>query len=149
MAKIGIPLAVLTGAAFVLGAAVHGELQSAQDQSYWTITRVTMPLAADRDSLRAIMKESAGARAEVRKNGISRYWLFEQAGGSGAQVLVLTRYPSWAAIQDTTLSFTPAIYRRTMPDSAKRLAWIQRWQQLMASMPIERSLWREFAGPDH
>lgn len=149
MAKKFVPLGVLTSAAFVLGAAAHREFQPPQDQSYWTITRVTMPRAADRDSLQAIMKESAGARAEVRKKGISRYWLFEQAGGSGAQVLVLTRYPTWAAIQDTTLSFTPAVYRRTMPDSVKRVAWMRRWQELMASMPRERSLWREFAGPDH
>jgi hypothetical protein len=145
-----LPLATLAGAAFLLGGAVSRQLQPPADQSYWTVSRVTMPRATDRDSLRAIMKESAGVRAEaLKRSGISRYWLVEYAGGNGAQVLVLTRYPSWVGVQDTILGFNSDAYRRTMPDSAKRMAWVKRWRDLMAPMPAERSLWREIAGPNH
>ena len=148
MSKV-LPVTLLVVGAFGLGAAAHREFEAPTDRSYWTITRMTVPRPADRESLQAVLKESAGSRAEVRKQGISRYWLMEQAGGSGAQIVVLTRYPSWAAIQDTTLSFTDAVYRRTMPDSAKRAAWRRRSSELIGGAGQERSLWREFAGPDH
>jgi hypothetical protein len=148
MAK-ALSIASLAGVAFLLGGAVGQQLQPPPDQGYWTVSRVIMPRSADRDSLRAIMKESAGVRVEaLKRSGISRYWLVEYAGGNGAQVLVLTRYPSWVGVQDTILGFNSDAYRRTMPDSAKRMAWVKRWRDLMASAPSERSLWREIAGPD-
>lgn len=148
--RSSVLLLILGGGAFLLGATAERGFQPPSGQTYWTVSRVTMPLPADRDSLRAIMKESAGVRAEaLKRNGISRYWLVEQAGGNNAQVLILTRYPSWAAIQDTVLGFTSDLYRRTMPDSTKRMAWMKRWRDLMAAKPTERSLWHEIAGPDH
>jgi hypothetical protein len=88
-------------------------------QSYVTTTSHRVPF--DRvDSLRKLLKETRPVLAEAKRLGgvLDDMWLIHAWGGE-YNVLNMTTWRSWAAIEDTTLGFNAAT-KKVYPDSVAR-----------------------------
>jgi hypothetical protein len=88
-------------------------------QSYVTTTAHRVPF--DRvDSLRKLLKETRPVLAEAKRLGgvLDDIWLIHAWGGE-YNVVNMTTWKSWAAIEDTTLGFGAAT-RKVYPDSVAR-----------------------------
>ena len=98
-------------------------------QSYVTTTAHRVPF--DRvDSLRKLLKETQAVVTEAkRRGGILDYVWLVHAWGGEYNVVEMTTWKSWAAIEDTTLGFNAAA-RKVYPDSVARkkiddrFAWV-------------------------
>jgi hypothetical protein len=82
------------------------------------------------DSLRKLLKETKPVLAEAKRLGgiVDDVWLIHAWGGE-YNVVEMTTWKSWAAIEDTTLGFGAAS-KKVYPDSAARkriddrFAWV-------------------------
>ena len=91
----------------------------AAGQSYVTTTAHRVPF--DRvDSLRKLLKETQAIVTEAKRRGgiLDDVWLVHAWGGE-YNVVEMTTWKSWAAIEDTTLGFNAA-ERKVYPDSVAR-----------------------------
>jgi hypothetical protein len=72
------------------------------------------------DSLRKLLKETKPVLAEAKRLGgiVDDVWLIHAWGGE-YNVVEMTTWKSWAAIEDTTLGFGAA-NKKVYPDSAAR-----------------------------
>src|SRR5882724_12013349 len=77
-------------------------------QSYVTTTAHRVPFERV-DSLRKLIKETQPVVAEAKRRGgiLDDVWLIHAWGGE-YNVVEMTTWKSWAAIEDTTLGFGPA-----------------------------------------
>jgi hypothetical protein len=98
-------------------------------QSYVTTTAHRVPFERI-DSLRKLLKETKPVLAEAKRRGgiLDDVWLIHAWGGE-YNVVEMTTWKSWAAIEDTTLGFNAAS-RKVYPDSVARkkiddrFAWV-------------------------
>ena len=98
-------------------------------QQYVTTTAHRVPFERV-DSLRKLLKETKAVLAEAKRLGgiVDDVWLIHAWGGE-YNVVEMTTWKSWAAIEDTTLGFGAAS-KKVYPDSAARkriddrFAWV-------------------------
>jgi hypothetical protein len=88
-------------------------------QSYVTTTAHRIPFERV-DSLRKLLKETHAIVTEAKRRGgiLDDVWLIHAWGGE-YNVVEMTTWKSWAAIEDTTLGFNAA-ERKVYPDSVAR-----------------------------
>jgi hypothetical protein len=88
-------------------------------QSYITTTAHRVPFERI-DSLRKLLKETQAVLTEAKRRGgvLDDVWLVHAWGGE-YNVVEMTTWKSWAAIEDTTLGFDAAA-RKVYPDSTVR-----------------------------
>ena len=91
----------------------------AAGQSYVTTTAHRVPFERV-DSLRKLLKENQRVVAEAKRLGgiLDDVWLIHAWGGE-YNVVEMTTWKSWAAIEDTTLGIEAAT-RKVYPDSVAR-----------------------------
>ena len=92
---------------------------TAAAQSYVTTTAHRVPFERV-DSLRKLLKENQRVVAEAKRLGgiLDDVWLIHAWGGE-YNVVEMTTWKSWAAIEDTTLGIEAAT-RKVYPDSVAR-----------------------------
>lgn len=98
-------------------------------QNYVTAAAYRVPFERV-DSLRKLLKETKPLLAEAKRLGgiVDDVWLIHAWGGE-YNVVEMTTWKSWAAIEDTTLGFGAAS-KKVYPDSAARkriddrFAWV-------------------------
>jgi hypothetical protein len=98
-------------------------------QSYISTTAHRVPFERI-DSLRKLLKETQPVLAEAKRRGgiLDDVWLVHAWGGE-YNVVEMTTWKSWAAIEDTTLGLDAAS-RKVYPDSVARkkindrFAWV-------------------------
>ena len=88
-------------------------------QTYVTIAEHRVPFERV-DTLQQLLKESRPVLAEAKRNGgiVDDVWLIHRWAGE-YNVVNITTYKSWAAIEDTTLGLGAA-QRKVFPDSVAR-----------------------------
>lgn len=88
-------------------------------QTYVTTTAHRIPFERV-DSLRKLLKETQPVVAEAKRRGgiLDDVWLIHAWGGE-YNVVEMTTWKSWAAIEDTTLGIDAA-FRKVYPDSVAR-----------------------------
>ena len=91
----------------------------AAGQTYVTIAEHRVPFER-MDTLQQLLKETRPVLAEVKRKGgiVDDVWLIHKWAGEYNAVNITT-YKSWAAIEDTTLGYGPAL-RKVFPDSVAR-----------------------------
>jgi hypothetical protein len=91
----------------------------ASAHTYVTIAEHRVPFERI-DTLQQLLKESRPVLAEAKRNGgiVDDVWLIHRWAGE-YNVVNITTYKSWAAIEDTTLGFGAA-QRKMLPDSVAR-----------------------------
>jgi hypothetical protein len=92
---------------------------SVKAQAYISTTAHRVPFSRV-DSLRKLLKATKAVADEAKRRGgiLDDMWLIHAWGGE-YNVVEVTTWKSWAAIEDSTLGFDAA-YRKVYPDSAKR-----------------------------
>jgi hypothetical protein len=103
-------------------------------QSYITTTAHRVPF--DRiDSLRKLLKETKPVLAEAKRRGgiLDDVWLVHAWGGE-YNVVEMTTWKSWAAIEDTTLGFDAAS-KKIYPDSVARKRINDRFNWVFQGVP--------------
>lgn len=93
--------------------------QRAEAQQYVSTTAFRVPFTR-MDSLQKLLKATRAVDQEAKRRGgvIDNVWLIHAWGGEW-NVLNVTTWKSWAAIQDTALGFGAAT-RKVYPDSLQR-----------------------------
>jgi hypothetical protein len=91
----------------------------AAGQTYVTIAEHRVPFERI-DTLQQLLKEIRPVLAEAKRNGgiVDDVWLIHRWAGE-YNVVNITTYKSWSAIEDTTLGYGPA-QRKVSPDSVAR-----------------------------
>jgi hypothetical protein len=91
----------------------------AAGQTYVTIAEHRVPFERV-DTLQQLLKETRAVLAEAKRSGgiVDDVWLIHRWAGE-YNVVNITTYKSWAAIEDTTLGYGPAM-RKVFPDSVAR-----------------------------
>jgi hypothetical protein len=103
-------------------------------QSYITTTAHRVPF--DRiDSLRKLLKETKPVLVEAKRRGgiLDDVWLVHAWGGE-YNVMEMTTWKSWAAIEDTTLGFDAAS-KKVYPDSVARKKINDRFNWVFQGVP--------------
>ena len=103
-------------------------------QSYVTTTAHRVPF--DRvDSLRQLLKETKPVVAEAKRRGgiLDDVWLIHAWGGE-YNVVQMTTWKSWSAIEDTTVGFDAAT-RKVYPDSVARKKIGDRFSWVFKGVP--------------
>jgi hypothetical protein len=111
-------------------------------QSYVTTTAHRVPF--DRvDSLRKLIKETQPVLAEAKRRGgiLDDVWLIHAWGGE-YNVVEMTTWKSWAAIEDTTQGFDAAS-RKVYPDSAARKKIDARFNWVFQGVPHVDNIYRK------
>lgn len=109
--------------ALVIGVSVAmllaGGLQRLQAQAYVTATAHRVPFSRV-DSLQKLLKATKAVAEEVKRRGgiLDNMWLIHAWGGEH-NVVQVTTWKSWAAMEDTTVGFAAAT-RKVYPDSTQR-----------------------------
>jgi hypothetical protein len=108
---------LLTGISLAL--LVAGSVERAESQQYVSTTAFRVPFTR-MDSLQKLLKATKAVDQEAKRRGgvVDNVWLIHAWGGE-YNVLNITTWKSWAAIQDTALGFDAAT-RKVYPDSVQR-----------------------------
>jgi hypothetical protein len=103
-------------------------------QSYVTTTAHRVPFERV-DSLRKLLKETQPILAEAKRRGgiLDDQWLIHAWGGE-YNVVEMTTWKSWAAIEDTTLGFDAAT-KKVYPDSVARKKINDRFNWVFQGVP--------------
>jgi hypothetical protein len=103
-------------------------------QSYVTTTAHRVPFARV-DSLRKLLKETRAVTAEAKRLGgiLDDMWLIHAWGGEH-NVVQVTTWKSWTAINDTTVGFNAAT-RKVYPDSVARKKINDRFNWVFEGVP--------------
>jgi hypothetical protein len=103
-------------------------------QSYITTTAHRVPFERI-DSLRKLLKETQPVVAEAKRRGgvLDDVWLIHAWGGE-YNVVQMTTWKSWAAIEDSTLGFGAA-ERKVYPDSVARKKIDDRFNWVFQGVP--------------
>jgi hypothetical protein len=103
-------------------------------QNYVTTTAHRVPFERV-DSLRKLLKETKSVLVEAKRLGgiVDDVWLIHAWGGE-YNVVEMTTWKSWAAIEDTTLGFNAA-ERKVYPDSVARKKIDDRFNWVFQGVP--------------
>ncbi|MGH7510873.1 MAG: hypothetical protein ACREMZ_15580 [Gemmatimonadales bacterium] len=95
------------------------------------------------DSLQKLLKATQAVDQEAKRRGgvVDNVWLIHAWGGE-QNVLNITTWKSWAAIEDTALGFSAAT-RKVYPDSAQRKRINDGFQWVFEGQPHEDNIYRK------
>jgi len=121
---------------------VVGRPPSAQAQAYISTTAHRVPFSRV-DSLRKLLKATKAVVEEAKRHGgvLDDMWLIHAWGGE-YNVVEVTTWKSWAAIEDTTLGFEAAS-RKVYPDSAQRKRFDDGFNWVFEGVPHVDNIYRK------
>ncbi len=132
--------ALVTGISLALLAA--GGVQRAEAQQYISTTAFRVPFTR-MDSLEKLLKATKAVDQEAKRRGgiVDNVWLIHAWGGA-ENVLNITTWKSWAAMEDTALGFGAAT-RKVYPDSAQRKRINDAFQWVFEGQPHVDNIYRK------
>jgi hypothetical protein len=126
----------------VLAMLFAGSPRSAESQSYISTTAHRVPFSRV-DSLRKLLKATKAVTDEAKRRGgiLDDMWLIHAWGGE-YNVVEVTTWKSWAAIEDTTLGFGAA-ERKVFPDSMQRKRFDDGFNWVFEGVPHVDNIYRK------